>query len=255
LIKNSKISKKSLGLPNIASLIWFILFFVRFVLALTQGRTRGDVHFTAAPVTPFLIENTTQKIFYFFVATRISRIYTRKYIMKTYVLKRFYHNRYFEMVQVKDRLQLRMKKFKVLKPKALEHEYVDVEFDYHDTLSEYKSRLKILKWVDDDSPKMRLGFIPLWAITSITGDPAKDGKLNINLYCGHLLILQNEDRACSVKLLMEFMAFQVKQQKQNRNSSSISQSLQAPIQRGVLKIQNTTGQFPSKSGLVQKVRA
>ena len=129
----------------------------------------------------------------------------------------------------------------------MDSEYVDVEFDYQDTLSEYKSRLKILKWVDSGSPKMRLGFIPLWAITSITGDPAKDGKLNINLYCGHILILQNEDKACSVKLLMEFMAFQVKVQKQNRTcSSSITQSLQEPVQRGVLKIQNTTGQFPSE---------
>ena len=132
---------------------------------------------------------------------------------------------------------------------------MDVEFDYQDTLSEYKSRLKILKWSDSPSsldnhnrPKMRLGFIPLWAISTITGDPAKDGKLNINLCCGRILTLQNEDKACSVKLLMEFMAFQVNEQKQNRTCSrtTISQALRHPIQRGVLKIQNTTGQFPSE---------
>ena len=129
---------------------------------------------------------------------------------------------------------------------------MDVEFDYQDKHCQYRSRLKILKWADSslisgNHPKMRLGFIPLWAISKIEGDPAKDGKLNIVLCCGHTLVLQNEDRACSVKLLMEFMAFQVKEEKQNLISrNTISESLNPPIQRGVLKIQNTTGQFPSK---------
>ena len=28
---------------------------------------------------------------------------------------------------------------------------------------------------------MRLGFIPLWAISTVTGDPAKDGQVQVFL--------------------------------------------------------------------------
>merc|ERR1712062_266499 len=129
-----------------------------------------------------------------------------------------------------------MKNFKIVKPKGLHRGNINLEFDIE---SEYKSRLKL---IDSNNISKRIGFVPLWMIKDMYGEPAKDGKVTILLHINdNKIILQNDKTASAVELMIKFHSILNKHI--HLSESDLIRTVTNPIRRGIHKIEASDGEI------------